>query len=292
MKKVRRVFAPGSRWLYFKIYGGTSVIDKIISRNILSYIEELYSIEIINKWFFIRYNEYGDHIRLRILLCQEKYVGAAIQSFHRKFEPMIKTSLISKLQIDTYNRELERYNENFIEDSESLFCIDSEYVAKIIKIIKDTGDENYRWMISLKMIDVLLSDFNYSIFQKQKLLQDISNSFKREFGFGKYNSKQFNDKYRFYKKDVETILDNRVQDKSILKMIDLLKLKSLYIQPIAQSINRKAVKHNLNLDFLLNSYIHMMFNRLFPARQRQHELIIYDFLVRYYMSKIAQMNIK
>lgn len=34
---------------------------------------------------------------------------------------------ISNILIDTYNREIERYGENTIEEAEILFCINSEF---------------------------------------------------------------------------------------------------------------------------------------------------------------------
>jgi hypothetical protein len=39
---------------------------------------------------------------------------------------------------------------------------------------------------------------------------------------------------------------------------------------------------------LLASYIHMMLNRIMTDQPRMHELVIYDFLARYYKSMIAR----
>ena len=38
----------------------------------------------------------------------------------------------------------------------------------------------------------------------------------------------------------------------------------------------------------LPSYIHMTMNRLWADKNRMYELVIYDFLVRYYKSYIAR----
>jgi hypothetical protein len=46
------------------------------------------------------------------------------------------------------------------------------------------------------------------------------------------------------------------------------------------------------IDTLLLSYIHMMMNRLFMAKNRMHELIIYDFIRRYYTSENAKARNK
>jgi hypothetical protein len=42
------------------------------------------------------------------------------------------------------------------------------------------------------------------------------------------------------------------------------------------------------LDDLLGSYIHMMINRIVACEPRMHEMIMYDFMFRYYQSAIAR----
>jgi hypothetical protein len=40
----------------------------------------------------------------------------------------------------------------------------------------------------------------------------------------------------------------------------------------------------------LNSFIHMLINRVIPDQARLHETIIYDFLFQYYKSEIGRVN--
>lgn len=47
-----------------------------------------------------------------------------------------------------------------------------------------------------------------------------------------------------------------------------------------------------SLHSLLKSYIHMMLNRLFCDKNRMHELVIYNFMNRYYKSLIAKRTYK
>ena len=44
----------------------------------------------------------------------------------------------------------------------------------------------------------------------------------------------------------------------------------------------------LSIDSLLASYIHMMMNRLFKSKNRLHELVLYEFLYRYYKGEQAK----
>jgi hypothetical protein len=42
------------------------------------------------------------------------------------------------------------------------------------------------------------------------------------------------------------------------------------------------------LDYLMQSYLHMFINRLFVSNQRKTELVIYEYLLKYYESKIVR----
>lgn len=53
-------------------------------------------------------------------------------------------------------------------------------------------------------------------------------------------------------------------------------------------INKRSNK--ITIEYLLTSYIHMMLNRLFKSKNRIYELVLYDFLRRYYASKIARKS--
>lgn len=85
--------------------------------------------------------------------------------FYKELSKSSYSHLIWKIQIDTYNRELERYDWNLIEEAESFFFVDSECVLSIIDKIE--RNENYRWMIALKLIDELLSDFRLNLGEKK-----------------------------------------------------------------------------------------------------------------------------
>lgn len=194
--KIKRKFAPGSEWLYLKIYTGIVSADTILVKAITPLINYLVKENIISKWFFLRYYDSDFHLRIRLLLTNKNQTGYVIQQINIYLLKYHNHDIIWKIQYDTYIREIERYGNKTIELSESIFSTDSSIILKIIKIINKSNNENYRWMISLKLIDFYLDSFCIDINNKCKLLEILNTSFKNEFGFNKYNSKQFNIKYR------------------------------------------------------------------------------------------------
>lgn len=101
-----------------------------------------------------------------------------------------------------------------MELTETLFYIDSTYTLKLLRILEDMPLPA-RWLIAGKMIDCLLIDFNYNLHQRKELLESIDKSYKMEFGFNEFNSKQFNVMYREHSHELEEVLWGKKQMKDI-----------------------------------------------------------------------------
>lgn len=287
MSNLQRTFIPGSEWIYLKIYSGEKTADDLLIRVIIPIMKKLKKEQYLKKWFFVRYSDPDFHLRLRLLLNDTQYFGKVIYFFYEKLKKWNNDSLIWKVQLDTYNRELERYNKNLIEETESIFYADSECILSIIR--KLNGNENYRWMIALKLVDELLTNFCLTIEEKQKTMKNLSNSFKTEFGFNKYYLKQFNLKFRENKKNITDILNNNSneKEKTLISLFRPIKKRTKKLMSIIEQINAKSEKDHKVKD-LLKSYLHMTMNRLFRSKNRLHELVLYDFMFRYYTSEIAK----
>jgi len=287
MITIQRTYIPCSQWVYFKLYTGEKTADDILTKAIAPTVTKLQKELYIEKWFFIRYADPDFHLRIRLFVTNTKDIGHILNLFYQKLNKWNKDNMLWKVQLDTYNRELERYGKNLIEEAESIFHADSECILSIIK--KLNGNENYRWMIALKLIDELLSDFGFSMEEKQKLIENVGKSFKTEFGFNEFNSKQFNSKFRDNKKIVESVLDNTIQEKEFIILYKPIKTRTKQLIPIVEQIKKKSKREN-EVNNLLISYLHMMINRLFRSKNRMHELVLYDFMFRYYTSEIAKMK--
>jgi thiopeptide-type bacteriocin biosynthesis protein len=287
------VFIPGSNWVYFKIYTGPKVADEILKNEVYYILKELSHKKIIEKWFFIRYQDPEFHLRIRLLIKEHIYIHDVIQIFYKKTNKLVANFQVWKIQLDTYNPEINRYGLSTMKDSETIFYIDSECIVSILKKLNNR-DENYRWLISLRMIDSLMFDFSYTLEEKMKLMSNLSSSFKKEFGFTEFNSKQLNSKYRENKKIIESILTISKENTFLNEFSQLINLKTEKNKPVVDIIYTKIknTRNNINKNrnSLLISYIHMMLNRLFMNNNRVYELVLYDFMFRYYNGKLARIK--
>ena len=285
-----RTFIPGSEWVYFKIYTGAKTADAILKNELYEYVNDLLKNAIIDKWFFIRYNDPDFHIRIRLHLMETRNFNLVFTRFSDTCNPLINAGLVWNIQCDTYQREIERYGSITISDMEDYFYIDSKFVIKLLHQLNDVHTEQHRWELSLVLIDSFLSAFSFGLLQRKDLISVIAENYKKEFGFTHHHEKkQLDDKYRTFRKIIEKVM---MWENEIAEINEIIKARKQCIHPIAEklSVIDKSGELQVPLYLLLTSMIHMTMNRWFRSKNRLHELVIYDFLTRYYTSEIAKNN--
>lgn len=287
---VQRQFAMGSEWLYYKFYCGIKTGDRLLVEAIKPLVEELIARNLIRKFFFIRYADPDLHIRVRFLLNDTNAVGELVKLVSQYTTPFLEQGLISKIQTDTYARELERYGANSIEAAESFFHIDSLTTLELLDTIEGEEGEEIRWQFALRSVDELLDNFRYALPDKLGLLESLKTGFTEEHGGQKELKQQLSIKFRKHRQAIENILDRRLDaTREIAPLINLLAHKAEQMKSVAQTIweLQRTGQLQVHLNDLLASYVHMLLNRIFKARQRTHEMVIYDFLYNYYKSAAA-----
>lgn len=287
---IQRTFIPGDEWCYFKIYTGFKTADTILADAILPLAHALRDNNLIDKWFFIRYTDPKFHLRIRFHLNDISNISVVLLNFNYAIKEYVKNDLIWKVQMDTYNREIERYGNETMELSESYFYHDSEMIVRILTLLKGNSDEDLQWLLGLKMMDCLLNDFGYSLEEKIAMVEIAQENYKKEFSIHESQKPQFGNNYRNKRKSIETILNNKndTQDDWSIYFLPIFE-KSCKTTNIANEIKEKKSEEP-PLYNMLWSYLHMMLNRFFRTQQRAHELILYDFLLRYYVSQKAQQK--
>ena len=290
MENKQRTFILGDEWLYYKIYSGPKTSDELLSEVIKPISESLLAENLIDKWFFIRYSDPKLHIRVRFHYTKLENIYFVTKLMNGKLKPYIEENLVWKIQVDTYNRELERYGENTIELAEDLFYFDSSMIVNMIDMIEGDEGEIIRWLFATRVVDSFLDDFKYSPEQKYEFTNIMQSNFGKEFNMNKQLGVQLDNKFRTERDAINDVL-NRAKDEEseMLPLFDLIKNKSENIKPIINKIFELKENEQLQVDItnLLSSFIHMTVNRIFKSKQRLHEFVIYYLLCKYYKSEIA-----
>ena len=213
-----RIFYPGSEWLYFKIYTGVKTSEFLLEV-IKPFVEQLQNENVIEKWFFIRYNDPKPHLRIRFNISNLNNYNYILEKINSLFGEYLNSGEISNVIIDTYKRELERYGKNTIEYAEELFFRGSELILNFLEY-----DDEEKIMVALYYIDCILSELGLSNEEKINWIMNFDNAFKTEFNADKNLNNQLKKKYidfqpkyfEFIKsndfKDIRNIITNNISD--------------------------------------------------------------------------------
>lgn len=279
----KRSFVPGSEWLYYKIYCGVNTAEKILDLYLEPAIREIQQQGLAEKWFFIRYNDPSFHLRLRFLAKDMEAKTTIGQLLAGPLMQIHNDGLSWKVQMDTYNRELERYGDELVEASESLFCTDSFMKLDFLRQTEGDDRENVRWLWGMKNVDWLLDCFSLALEEKEALLKSVKEQFGKEQNFGKPALQEINKKFNKYRVEMNSVMNGK-DDEAPLIPVQMFEAFKEEVTAIATSIKEKAGNNPAVLDSLLHSYLHMCLNRLFPAEPRLQEAVMYEFLYKYYVS--------
>ncbi|GAA3724363.1 MULTISPECIES: thiopeptide-type bacteriocin biosynthesis protein [Flavobacterium] len=277
---MQRDFCLGSEWLYYKIYTGVKTSDYILLEKLKPVILKLERKKIIKQWFFIRYKDTDEHLRIRFLIKNTNNLVVVIQALHTVLNQLLQQNLIWKIQTDTYNREIERYGANTISDSEYLFWKDSKMILQYIKIKSSFKKQETPLLFSFLAVNSFLDSFQLSNQEKLSLMDDLQRSYKTEFETDTAQKKDLSKNYRMIYSQMKALLSD-MPSNNYPEMHKIVNKKT--IKTIKRSIQIKT-KIEISLQNFLASHIHMMINRQYTSNQRMYELIIYDQLFRFYKS--------
>lgn len=274
-----RDFAPGTEWLYLKLYCGVKLSDELITNIINIFANELIAEKLISQWFFIRYADPNPHLRVRFRQCRPG-VGI-VERLHARLAPYLLDKSVWRVQQDTYKRELERYDPATMVALEDVFFHDSVAVGECLLALEESP-EVPRWRLALVGIDYLLEDFGLTLAQKADLLEGMAAGYTREFGLDTAaGRKSLGAKFRIHRTDIEQDLLTPTLASTIFARRSAGSRASM--QAISQHL---ALAAGLSpaARTIIGSCVHMFVNRLFRSQQRLHELSLCDLLHRSYNS--------
>lgn len=277
-KNIKRNFEVGSEWFYVKLYCGEKTADEVLQKEIRTFVEKLYRKGLIDGFFFIRYYDSDPHLRLRFRgNPKDKFYDSVLVQLQVKLKSYLAHNRIYQLKIDTYQREIERYGAENIEQVEKMFCQNSYLVLKLLPLLTDDDSEILRWHLGVKGIDWIMSDFDLTLPQKRAFAEECQLGFFEEFGIEKTSKEQLNQKFREEQQAIRDTLTSTDFD-TIFEQYSIKKL----------NFSVDKLKKSPYFHQILGSVIHLFVNRLFISQHRQHELVLYHFLTRYYISEISR----
>jgi thiopeptide-type bacteriocin biosynthesis protein len=278
-----RKFIPGSEWLYLKLYCHSIRSNELLTDVIGKALKKLTKNNLVNEWFFIRYVDPGYHIRLRLKVEPQQHQNV-LSFLNITLNTYVNTGLISKYNIDTYERELERYSHQYMAEFEHTFYTSSNFILAFFK--KYAGIVDTKQILKFAMVSV--NDMLLSLGLEGKsviaFLDQVFTSFSNEFSSISDLKYQLDTEFRKQKPVIEWVRQN---DAAYYQDLDLSKARKLFIHSLSHLKQTISAKSKWK-DKWVSDLIHMHLNRLFVTDSRKQEMTVYYFMLKYERSVQAR----
>ena len=283
---IQRKFSVGSEWFYMKIYIGESTSDRLLTDVIHPVVHTLLENRIVDEFFFVRFTDSDPHLRLRFKgNAHLEFYHHVVRVMEKSLREAIESGIVHRVQVDTYQRELERYGVESMEICERLFYLDSLATLNFLTQIKDELDETLKIAAAIKKIHQVLVGASFSPDDCLTALRNLKEAFFREFGATPKLQRQLNAKYRAY---------NQLIDQAVAGDFPFAGIVATYQDQQIGLLEQLVHKHTNRprLFDIIRSLVHMVVNRLFSSKQRAYELVLYHCLTKYYDSVRARQQVQ
>jgi lantibiotic biosynthesis protein len=152
-----RLRAPGSEWLYAKIYAGGLIADQLVAGPLAELAREALVSGLAEDWFFIRYRDERPHLRVRFRGEPGKLVAELTPRLYVWASDLMDRGACHAFMLDTYERELERYGGGRgLEVAEAVFGVDSSFVVELVRLDLARALPVSRELLCVLTLDCLL----------------------------------------------------------------------------------------------------------------------------------------
>jgi thiopeptide-type bacteriocin biosynthesis protein len=287
-----RRLPPGSSWLYCKLYTTAAAADDLLRTVVRPVVAQAEAAGTIRGWFFLRYNDPDFHVRLRFHGAPDALLGAVVPALRVAAAAAFASGRIGRLQLDTYEREVDRYGgPNGIELAEQIFHADSAAALAWIADHAVAANESARWHLALRGLDQLTDDLGLSCVDKHRLAAALRDDLQRRLRVGSAVLRAIGDRFRVERASLERLLD-RTGDTThpLATALAVCARRSATLRPVVDELRRREAAGRLTRSIAeqARSHVHLSINRIACTQPLEQELVLCSFLARLYRSRLVR----
>jgi thiopeptide-type bacteriocin biosynthesis protein len=210
-----------------------------------------------------------------------------------RINPMTAAGLVAGIQVETYVREIDRYGGLAgIELAERFFDVDSTSVVRALSALDPAMASQERWKLAAVGLDQILSSFEMGDRQKLDFCAGMAGSLRESSGLAPGQVSLIGKRFRGVRSDLEGLLNRNAAHRADFPPAGEIRSVAGRMTELAASFTELAVAKELSqpISSIAASLAHMHVNRLIRARQRGSEVMLYEFIVRVYRSRLMREN--
>jgi thiopeptide-type bacteriocin biosynthesis protein len=260
-----RVRLPGSDWLFAKFYCDRDQENHLLTGPLRQLCEMIETSGLAQQWFFLRYADPDPHLRVRWKGDPEILIRHLLPEITRFTANLTEDGMVSRLVIDTYDRELARYGGVEGTDvSEEIFSADSRAVMRLLARESDLSVSGDLTELLAVTTDDLLAGLNLSTEDRLRWYSQQA-----EMVADEVVRRQAGKDYRTRQKRLRVLLRN--SDGPALLGEDVAEILRQRRHTLARAATQLTeIEANGRLvtsrDALWSSYVHLHCNRLLGGR--------------------------
>lgn len=243
---------PGSEWLFVKCYLPSDNENYFLLEHCKPFIDYLRKQQIIEEWFFVRYADPKNHLRLRFRGTNEQILTRLMPNLEQWLASLLNNGLISQMTFSPYEQEIARYGNDpeLIKLAEFLFCADSDTTLSLLSFANDNNFLPEEIVSAISVLDILKGFFGVDI-ERQYAFLTAKNTPKDELKGLRKNKSQLLSLG-------EAVLHNTLtisEEGKKLQVVFHKRSESLqtYVKALEQQQNQRP--------YIIDSIIHMHCNR-------------------------------
>lgn len=271
-----RTFAPGSEWLFMKMYVGQATADRLLAGPLAELVASAREEGKLAGWFFLRYADPEHHLRMRFRGDPAFLTGPLQSRLFALFTALHEERLAHQMTFDTYVREVERYGGAAgMEACEAWFEADSDAVVALLQL---QGGLDQRWRWALRGLHDGFAALGLDLESEHAAVQKMRSAYFKEHHGASFTEQSLATKFRPLRAELHTLLTAPAASDAQT----ILQIRAQRLHALAEPLRVAAQNGTLygSLETIGGSLGHMHAIRLLRSHAREHELVLYDFLSR------------
>lgn len=276
-----RLSPPGSAWVYLKLYGNHAALEAVLTRRLAPALRDLVERGVIEKWFFVRYGDPDTHLRVRMHVRSPSTWHDALSRALEACREPIDDGRIWKVQLDTYQREIERYGGTSGMDlAEGVFWADSDALIEILEALQMAAAPQ-RWAAAACGIDRLIAACEPDVGSACALVRRFRDAFSASARKDGETRRRLAALFRERRQILMALRSGAGRQDSL--GVVLKTALDRRAQHVDAAVARLKALHACGLllqhpEQVLGTIAHMHFNRVYRRYDRFEELATYDSL--------------
>ncbi len=283
-----RTFVPGSEVLSLNVYVDEGAMSSVLAGSIAPVARELISSGVAQRWFFERVEDPYPHLAIRLVGSSAEVQSKALPEIKGALEPWLSSGRLWRLQLDTYERKLERYG-GALETAlaESLFHADSEASIAALEAFEES--EGVAWVLALGCAHRLLDFLQSPMDERERLLRRMSATCFADLQLTSSFIHGHGKMFRERRAELEKLVGGAVEETTYAPAVRIYEeCLAVHGAPFTESLRSNTVSRLGTLD----AYLRSCCSRLLARPARAQEMLTYHSLWKLYDGAVSRMRPK